>query len=58
MDFTWDWPEGVSAGTAVMKNAGGYCTVPKQRIQGWGQGLALVFLAVLLEKSTSIEKEV
>ncbi|WP_028549769.1 glycoside hydrolase family 88/105 protein [Paenibacillus sp. UNC451MF] len=39
---------GVSAGTAVMKDAEGYKGVAHQRIQGWGQGLALVFLSSLL----------
>jgi unsaturated rhamnogalacturonyl hydrolase len=38
----------VSAGTAVMKNAEGYKGVPNQRVQGWGQGLTLVFLSSLL----------
>lgn len=41
---------GVSAGTAVMRNAQGYKEVPNKRIQGWGQGLTLAFLASLLEK--------
>lgn len=36
---------GVSAGTAVMNDADGYKEVPCKRIQGWGQGLALAFLA-------------
>jgi unsaturated rhamnogalacturonyl hydrolase len=39
---------GVSAGTAVMKDADGYRNVPDKRIQGWGQGLALAFLSELL----------
>ncbi|WP_372634509.1 glycoside hydrolase family 88 protein [Cohnella sp.] len=39
---------GVSAGTAVMQNADGYKGVPDKRIQGWGQGLALAFLADVL----------
>ncbi len=34
----------VSGGTAVMKDAEGYKQVPKEWIQGWGQGLALAFL--------------
>ncbi|MDF2925627.1 MAG: YesR3 [Paenibacillaceae bacterium] len=41
---------GVSAGTAVMKDAAGYMGVPCQRVQGWGQGLALVFLSSLLSR--------
>ncbi|CAG7623573.1 Unsaturated rhamnogalacturonyl hydrolase YesR [Paenibacillus solanacearum] len=41
----------VSAGTAVMKDAEGYRSVPNQRVQGWGQGLALVFLSSLLTYS-------
>ncbi len=39
---------GVSAGTAVMQNADGYKGVPDKRIQGWGQGLTLAFLADVL----------
>jgi unsaturated rhamnogalacturonyl hydrolase len=39
---------GVSAGTAVMKDAAGYRGVPDKRIQGWGQGLTLAFLADVL----------
>ncbi|MGG6312552.1 glycoside hydrolase family 88/105 protein [Paenibacillus macerans] len=39
---------GVSAGTAVMNDIDGYRGVPAKRIQGWGQGLALAFLAGLL----------
>ncbi|MEF2966040.1 glycoside hydrolase family 88 protein [Paenibacillus sp. M1] len=38
----------VSAGTAVMKNVDGYKEVAKKRIQGWGQGLALAYLAEVL----------
>lgn len=38
----------VSAGTAVMNDVEGYKEVPCKRIQGWGQGLALAFLAQLL----------
>ena len=40
----------VSAGTAVMHNIEGYRNVPRKRIQGWGQGLALAFLSSLLER--------
>lgn len=40
---------GVSAGTAVMDNAEGYKGVPDKRIQGWGQGLTLTFLAEVLQ---------
>ncbi|RKL66874.1 glycoside hydrolase 105 family protein [Salipaludibacillus neizhouensis] len=39
-----------SAGTAVMNNEQGYKEVPAKRVQGWGQGLALVFLASLLKR--------
>lgn len=42
--------QGVSAGTAVMNDAQGYKDVPYKRIQGWGQGLALVFLSSLVSK--------
>ncbi|MDB5084364.1 MAG: glycosyl hydrolase family 88 [Bacilli bacterium] len=38
----------VSAGTAVMEDNAGYKGVPHKRIQGWGQGLTLVFLSSLL----------
>lgn len=38
----------VSAGTAVMDDEEGYKQVPKKRIQGWGQGLTLAFLAKLV----------
>ncbi|AFH64066.1 glycoside hydrolase family 88/105 protein [Paenibacillus caseinilyticus] len=41
---------GVSAGTAVMNDAQGYREVPYKRLQGWGQGLALTFLASLLAR--------
>lgn len=42
----------VSGGTAVMKDREGYRNVPKDWIQGWGQGLALAFLtAVITQKS-------
>lgn len=40
----------VSGGTAVMKDKEGYKKVPKTWIQGWGQGLALVFLSNVLLK--------
>ncbi len=40
---------GVSGGTAVMKDRDGYRNVSKKWIQGWGQGLALVFLAAVLK---------
>ena len=39
----------VSAGTAVMNNIDGYREVSHKRVQGWGQGLALAFLAELLQ---------
>jgi unsaturated rhamnogalacturonyl hydrolase len=43
----------VSGGTAVMKDRDGYRNISKNWIQGWGQGLALAFLAALLRKDTS-----
>jgi len=46
-------PEGrvlnVSGGTAVMKDRDGYRNIPRRWTQGWGQGLALAFLAKVLE---------
>ena len=46
-------PEGrvlnVSAGTAVMKDRDGYRNISRRWTQGWGQGLALAFLAAVLE---------
>ena len=46
-------PEGrvrnVSAGTAVMPDREGYMNIPRRWTQGWGQGLALAFLAAVLE---------
>ncbi|WP_078544592.1 glycoside hydrolase family 88/105 protein [Litchfieldia alkalitelluris] len=44
----------VSAGTAVMNDADGYKNVPFKRIQGWGQGLTLVFLAELLKSRKQV----
>ncbi|WHY02455.1 glycoside hydrolase family 88 protein [Neobacillus sp. DY30] len=41
---------GVSAGTAVMFDADGYREVPYKRVQGWGQGLVLAFLSLLLKR--------
>lgn len=38
----------VSGGTAVMKDADGYRGITKRWPQGWGQGLALAFLAEVL----------
>jgi len=38
----------VSGGTAVMKDRDGYRNISRNWIQGWGQGLALTFLAGLL----------
>ncbi|MDQ1913217.1 glycoside hydrolase family 88 protein [Paenibacillus sp. GD4] len=45
---------GVSAGTAVMNDAAGYKGVPDKRIQGWGQGLTLVFLAEVLNSKKNL----
>lgn len=41
---------GVSAGTAVMHDVQGYKETSHKRIQGWGQGLTLVFLSALLAR--------
>ncbi len=38
----------VSGGTAIMKDREGYREIPREWIQGWGQGLALTFLAGIL----------
>lgn len=38
----------VSGGTAVMRDLEGYRKVPKTWTQGWGQGLALAFLASVI----------
>ena len=40
----------VSGGTAVMNTVEDYRNIPKKYIQGYGQGLALAFLAALLRK--------
>jgi unsaturated rhamnogalacturonyl hydrolase len=40
----------VSAGTAVMDDAQGYKEVPYKRIQGWGQGLTLAFLSMVVRR--------
>lgn len=45
---------GVSAGTAVMRDVDGYKKVPCKRVQGWGQGLALAFLAGLLQSKKRV----
>lgn len=45
---------GVSAGTAVMNDADGYRNVPDKRIQGWGQGLTLAFLAGVLDTQKNL----
>lgn len=42
----------VSGGTAVMRDREGYCNVPKDWIQGWGQGLALAFLTAIISQKT------
>lgn len=49
---------GVSAGTAVMASREDYRRVPRKRVQGWGQGLALAFLSALLERSKNQEKTI
>ncbi len=47
----------VSGGTAVMHDVQGYKDIPKTRIQGWGQGLALAFLSELHIYLKQFEKE-
>jgi Predicted unsaturated glucuronyl hydrolase involved in regulation of bacterial surface properties, and related proteins len=39
----------VSGGTAVMRDVQGYLSIDRKWAQGWGQGLALAFLAAVLE---------
>ena len=39
----------VSGGTAVMRDREGYRNISRDWMQGWGQGLALAFLASLLQ---------
>lgn len=50
-------PEGrvlnVSGGTAVMRDREGYRNISRDWIQGWGQGLALAFLAGVLRYDQS-----
>ena len=38
----------VSGGTAIMKDKDGYKNISRSWIQGWGQGLALIFLSAAL----------
>ncbi len=45
----------VSGGTAVMKDISGYLGIDRKWAQGWGQGLALAFLAAVLERIGSEE---
>lgn len=46
----------VSGGTAVMNDKEGYRGIPRDYIQGWGQGLTLSFFSTLLISDT-IEKD-
>jgi unsaturated rhamnogalacturonyl hydrolase len=46
----------VSGGTAVMKDLEGYRNITKKWIQGWGQGLTLVFLSYLLIRGAALDK--
>jgi unsaturated rhamnogalacturonyl hydrolase len=41
----------VSGGTAVMPDVAAYRSIPRKRVQGWGQGLVLAFLAALAESN-------
>ncbi|MBQ9612318.1 MAG: glycoside hydrolase family 88 protein [Lachnospiraceae bacterium] len=43
----------VSGGTAVMDDIDGYRGISRDWIQGWGQGLALAFLSLLLDMGNS-----
>ena len=43
----------VSGGTAVMRDRDGYRNISRDWIQGWGQGLALAFLAGILRYDQS-----
>ena len=45
----------VSGGTAVMKDRDGYRNISRAWTQGWGQGLALTFLASVLEAGKSAD---
>lgn len=47
----------VSGGTAVMIDREGYRKVPKNWIQGWGQGLALAFFVEVLDMDGTAKKE-
>lgn len=49
--------QNVSGGTAVMRDREGYKNVPKKWSQGWGQGLALVLFADVLECGSLKKKE-
>jgi len=40
--------QGVSGGTAIMKDREGYRNISRDWIQGWGQGLALIFLSAVV----------
>jgi unsaturated rhamnogalacturonyl hydrolase len=46
----------VSGGTGIMPDAAAYRNIPKKRVQGWGQGLVLAFLAALLESKPDGEE--
>ena len=46
----------VSGGTAVMRDKEGYRGIPRDYIQGWGQGLTLAFFSRLLV-SDQIQKD-
>ncbi|MFC4600143.1 glycoside hydrolase family 88 protein [Cohnella hongkongensis] len=47
----------VSAGTAVMNDVSGYKATARKRVQGWGQGLALVFFSDLLKTARPRESQ-
>ncbi|MCL2277379.1 MAG: glycoside hydrolase family 88 protein [Treponema sp.] len=43
----------VSGGTAVMNDREGYRNIPKEWVQGWGQGLALALMSIALKSETN-----
>jgi unsaturated rhamnogalacturonyl hydrolase len=46
----------VSGGTAVMNDIQGYLNIDRKWAQGWGQGLALAFLAAVMENNKEVQR--